>query len=95
MGHHRWDIENRAFNILVNQWGLDHCYKHHPAAILNFILTLFIAYLLIQCFRCRNLKPQLQRIFTTLISLADELRASLAAAREYAPWVGRDTLPPP
>ena len=95
LGHHRWDIENRTFNILVNYWGLDHCYKHEPAAILNFILTLFIAYLLIQCFRSRNLKPEVQRLFVTLISLADELRTSLAAASGWAPWIQRASLPAP
>lgn len=95
LGHHRWDIENCAFNILVNQWGLDHCYKHEPAAIINFILTLFIAYLLIQCFRSRNLKPELRRFFTTTIALADELRVSLAAAAGRAPWIERASLPPP
>jgi len=95
LGHHRWDIENCVFNILVNEWGLDHCYKHDPAAILNFILTLFIAYLLVQCFRSRNLKPEIQRLFKTIIALADELRTSLAAATGRAPWVERASLPPP
>ena len=95
LGHRRWDIENRVFNILVNQWGLDHCYKHHPTAILNFILTLFLAYLLVQTFRSRNLKPQLQRLFSTLISLADELRSSLAVATSIAPWVRTQTPRPP
>jgi hypothetical protein len=79
-GHHRWDIENDLFNTLVNQFSLNHCFKHDPVAILNFILTLFIAFVLIQSFYQRNLKPQLRRIFNTLISLADELHASLAAA---------------
>ena len=95
LGHHRWDIENCVFNILVNQWGLDHCYKHEPAAILNFILAIFIAYLLVQCFRSRNLKPELQRLFTTIIALADELRASLATATGRAPWIERASLPAP
>lgn len=92
VGHHRWDIENRVFNILVTHWGLDHCYKHHPAAILNFILLLFIAYLLLQAFRSRNLKPQVQRLFATLIALADELRSGLAAATGIAPWNRRIML---
>ena len=95
VGHHRWDIENPGFNALVNHWGLDHCYKHEPAAILNFILVLFIAYLLIQTFRRRNLKPEARCLFATLISLADELRSSLAAAKGRAPWVERASLPPP
>lgn len=95
LGHHRWDIENRAFNILVNEWGLDHCYKHDLTAILNFILTLFIAYILVQTFCYRNLKPQLQRVFSTLISLADELRSSLAAATGIVPWVHPPSPRPP
>lgn len=96
VGHHRWDIENRVFNILVNHWGLDHCYKHHPTAILNFLLTLFLAYLLIQAFYHRNLKPEVRRLFQTLISLADELYAGLAGAgRSRAPWIERATLRAP
>ena len=25
-------------------WGLDHCFKHDPTAILNFVLTLFLVF---------------------------------------------------
>jgi len=30
-GHKRWDIENKAFNELVNAWHADHVYKHSPS----------------------------------------------------------------
>ena len=42
-GHDRWDIENNGFNVLSTHWGLDHCFKHTPEAIVNFLLTAFIA----------------------------------------------------
>ena len=49
-GHGRWDIENNGFNVLSTHWGLDHCFKHAPAAIVNFLLTSFIVYALLQSF---------------------------------------------
>ena len=67
--HNRWDIENDCFNTLSAHWGLDHCYKHDPAAIVNFTLTLFIVFVLLQCFWLRNLKlPRRRRL--TLIAFA-------------------------
>ena len=75
--HDRWDIENDCFNTLSAHWGLDHCYKHDPAAIVNFTLTLFIVFVLLQCFWLRNLKlPRRRRL--TLIAFARELNRTLA-----------------
>jgi hypothetical protein len=85
-GHDRWDIENDCFNTLSTHWGLDHCYKHHPTAIVNFILTLFLVFVLVQCFWQRNLKPPL-RSRLTLIALARELDRTLAHC--VAPWHGQ------
>lgn len=82
-GHRRWDIENDCFNTLSTHWALDHCYKHDPTAILNFLLTLFLVFVLLQCFWRRNLKPAL-RATLTLIALARELDRSLSGCR--APW---------
>ena len=82
-GHWRWDIENDCFNALGEHWGLDHCYKHDPTAIVNFTLTLFIVYALLQCFWLRNFKPPL-RARLTLIALARELDRTLAGC--LAPW---------
>jgi hypothetical protein len=78
-GHWRWDIENDCFNTTSTHWGLDHVFKHEPTAIVNFVLTLFLAFVLLQCFWQRNLKPPLRDCFT-LIGLAAELYAALAGA---------------
>lgn len=89
-GHGRWDIENDCFNTLSTHFGLDHCYKHAPAAILNFTLTLFIVFVLLQCFWQRNLKlPQRARL--TLIALTRELDRSLAGCQ--SPWAQRARAP--
>ncbi len=79
-GHWRWDIENGCFNVTSTHWGLDHVFKHEPTAIVNFVLTLFLAYVLLQCFWLRNLKSPLRDRFT-LIGLAAELYLGLAASR--------------
>ena len=84
-GHHRWDVENDCFNTLSMHWGLDHCYKHAPAAIVNFVLTLFLAYVLLQCFWQRNVKTPLRKKIKTLLGLAEELCRSLGAFVR-APW---------
>lgn len=84
-GHRRWDEENDCFNTLSMHWGLDHCFKHEPAAIVNFVLTLFLAYVLLQCFWQRNIKAPLRAKIRTLLGLAEELRRSLGAGVR-APW---------
>lgn len=60
-GHQRWDIENYAFNELVNQWHSDHVFKHHPTAIECFLLVAFLAYNLFHAFYALNLKPAFRR----------------------------------
>ena len=92
-GHRRWDVENDCFNTLSTHWGLDHCFKHEPTAIVNFVLTLFVVYVLLQCFWQRNLKAPLRRVIGTLLGLAEELRRSLGGAVR-APWYARLALPP-
>jgi hypothetical protein len=86
MGHSRWEIENDLFHTLATYWSLDHCFRHEPTAILNFILTLFIAFVLLQSFYQRNLKSQ-RRAHLTLISVAVELALGLAAMDSPAPWI--------
>ena len=39
IAHRHWGIENDLFHTLVTYWSLDHCFKHHPMAILNFVLA--------------------------------------------------------
>jgi len=87
-GHWRWDVENDAFNTLSTHWALDHCFKHEPTAITNFILTLFIAFVLLQSFYLRNLKPP-RRLHLTLIGLGDELFLTVRLAPSYAPWLDK------
>jgi Transposase DDE domain len=86
-GHHRWDVENDCFNTLATHWGLDHCFKHEPTAIVNFVLTLFLVYVLLQCFWQRNLKAPVRARIGTLIALAEELHRSLGNGG-HAPWYG-------
>ncbi len=75
-GHGRWDIENHGFNELSSQWGMDHCFKHDPTAILAFLLTMLVAFVLVWCFFERNLKTP-RREHGTLISLRLQFYASL------------------
>jgi PAS domain S-box-containing protein len=94
-GHKRWDIENGNFNTLGRDWALNHCFKHDPTAIINFLLTLFIVYVLVQSFYHRNLKPQVRAILGTLIAITDELYASLSASPSRAPLLAYLAHPPP
>ena len=84
-GHGRWDVENDCFNTLSMHWGLDHCFKHAAAAIVNFVLTLFLVYVLLSCFWQRNVKAPLRAAIGTLLGLAEELKRSLGATVR-APW---------
>ncbi|HLJ95946.1 MAG TPA: transposase [Gemmataceae bacterium] len=92
-GHHRWDVENACFNTLATHWGLDHCFQHDPTAIVNFVLTLFLVYTLLQCFWQRNLKAPVRAVIGTLIGLAEELRRSLGSPGP-GPCDGRLTRAP-
>ncbi len=93
-GHGRWEIENRLFHHLVTYWSMDHCFKHDPKAIVNFILTLFIAFVMFQCFYLRNLKASLRKRFTA-IALAREMLVGLLAMKNRAPWLIRIRGPGP
>lgn len=57
-GHARWDEETRGFGELTQHWHLNHCYHHHPTAIIASHLILFLAFFLSTIFFQRNLKPQ-------------------------------------
>ncbi len=84
-GHGRWDIENDCFNMLSTHFALDHCFRHTATAIVNFTLTCFIAYVMLQCFWRGNLKPGGRKLIGTLIGLVDELYRGLGAGWR-APW---------
>jgi hypothetical protein len=76
-GHARWDIENRGFNELSQHWAMDHCFHHHPTAIIAILLILAMAFALTTFFFDRNLKPAVRQGKTRLhlaSLLADDLR---------------------
>lgn len=58
IGHSRWDIENKGFNEAVNEWHLDHVYRHDPTAMMTLLLLGMIAYNLYRAFYSRDLKPR-------------------------------------
>jgi len=94
-GHERWSIENRVFNTLGAHWGLNHCFHHDPAAILNFILILFIAYTLVACFRQLNMKEPLRGRFTLIAVAMQILLGIVAGGPRVIAWVkGRGKSPP-
>lgn len=95
IGHQRWQIENRIFNALSRDWGLDHCFHHHPSAMVNFILALFIAHTLVQCFHCLNMKEELRRRYTATAVAAELLRGLDAMPDRGAPWVHPNNNSPP
>jgi hypothetical protein len=66
LGHGRWGIENEGFNELVSDWHADHVFRHHPKAIVNFLLIAFLAYNLFHAFVDRNLKAPLRERFSRL-----------------------------
>ncbi|MDO8674232.1 MAG: transposase [Dehalococcoidia bacterium] len=87
IGHERWKIENSIFNNLSQNWSLDHCLHHQPKAILNFILILFIAHILLTCFRCLNMKPSARKIYSTLIAVAIEILNGVKEVKaKNIPW---------
>ena len=88
IGHARWEVENDLFHTLTTYWSLDHCFRHEPTAILNFILTLFIAFVLLQSFYLGNLKPQ-RRAHFPFMAIAQELFFALALMDDPAPWLRR------
>ena len=85
-GHRRWDIENDCFNTLSTHLALDHCFRHKATAIINFTLTCFMAYVLLQCFCAVNPKPTRRRIIGSLIGLVDELYRGLGSRRPRTGW---------
>lgn len=64
LGHGRWEIENRVFNELGNQWHADHVYYHDANAIVVILLLLFVAYNVFHAWLNRGLKPQLRTRYT-------------------------------
>lgn len=66
-GHARWDEETRGFMELTQYWSMDHCFHHHPNAIIACLLILAQAFSLTTVFFQRNLKAP---VFKSLSRLA-------------------------
>jgi hypothetical protein len=87
MGHRRWEIENQGFNYLTTHCHLNHNFHHDLGAILAFVLTNLIAYVLTSAFYQFNLKPQARKdcCLTSLIWIfwmtLDELLTACARMR--------------
>ena len=80
MAHHRWDIENCAFNELATYWHATHVYKHDINAMTNFWLLTMIAYNAFHAFYFYNLKPQAREQYPKYF-LAQCLTAEILAAQ--------------
>ena len=94
LGHSRWQIENNIFNTLGQHWSLNHCYKHDPVAMINFILMLFVVFTLAQCFYQRNLKPPLRKMINSLIALTNQLYAGLSEVSAHDTAIHSGAGPP-
>lgn len=84
-GHHRWDIENRAFNELSNLWAMNHCFIHNTVAITALLLTMAMALAVTALFFERNLKPAARRHLTRS-ALASRLREDIVVCHGLSVW---------
>jgi Transposase DDE domain len=88
IGHHRWGVENHAFNELTQYYHLEHCPHHTPVAIVAWLLILVLAFNLFELFARVHSKLWRQGK-TTLQDLASELFESMARWEEIEPlWSG-------
>lgn len=78
MGHERWSIENQGFNELVNRWHANHVFRHHPTAVLVFVLFAMLCLNVFMAFYCRNLKPEI-RLAVTMLHVGKLIAAELYA----------------
>lgn len=88
LGHQRWGIENHAFNELTKYYHLTHCPRHHPTAILVWLLFRVLGFNFFEFFV--RLNGKLWRLGrTTLQESAKELDRALEQVQEMEPlWSG-------
>jgi hypothetical protein len=84
-GHHRWDIENRAFNELSNLWSMDHCFVHNTTASLALLLTMAMALATTALFFERNIKAA-ARHHLTRSSLVIRFLEDMVACHGVSVW---------
>ena len=87
-GHGRWGIENHAFNELTRFYGLEHCARHEPVAILVWLLIRVLGLVLFEWFANVHCKAvRLGKM--TLKDLAQQLWMALGRWEELNPlWSG-------
>lgn len=84
-GHRRWGIENKAFNELTQHYHLEHCYHHHPVAMLAQMLILMLGFVLFSVYARLHSQPiRLGQI--TLKGLAEALHLALEADLPWEQW---------
>jgi hypothetical protein len=64
---------------------MDHCFVHHPTAIVALLLTLALAMATTYLFYQRNLKPEARRHLTRL-ALAGRFREDIISYRGVSLW---------
>lgn len=88
-GHARWDQETQGFGELTQHWHINHCYHHHPRAMLACLLILFLAFILSTVFFQRNLKPPVRkgktRIHLASLLADDLIRGGLESFWNHPP----------
>lgn len=84
-GHRRWGIENHAFNELTQRYHLEHCFHHHPVAMLAQLLVLLLGFTLFSAYALRHSqKIRLEQL--TLKALAESLNLALEADLPWEQW---------
>ena len=76
LGHRRWAIENEGFNELSTRQHSDHVYRHHPRAMLVFLLLAMICCNVLLAFYQRDLKPAL-RDSVSMLHVSREIAGEL------------------
>lgn len=88
IGHQRWGIENHAFNELTQYYHLTHCPRHHPTAIVVWLLFRIMGFNFFEFFARLNGKLWRQGR-TTLQALARDLDLALEQSEALQPlWSG-------
>ena len=88
IGHQRWGIENHAFNELTQHYGLEHCARHEPVAILVWLLIRVLGFVLFELYAKLHTKT-VRRGHQTLQDLRDTLLLALGRWEELVPlWSG-------
>lgn len=81
-GHGRWGIENKAFRELTQYYHLEHCYHHHPLAMLAQMLILLLGFTLFNAYAILHS----QKIRLDHLSLQGLSQCLGEALQEDLPW---------